>query len=458
MRRRTLFKKKEIIPTLTLSSTSGTINNSGGTKTFTALYNGIVVKDYSIIVTCDSEWVSTSYTISNGNIRLSCGNNVSSTRYAYINVTYNGLTARYQLKQNSGSWRISPTSSSIKYSQTATRFNIIVNGSTYTGTDYTISESLDWVTTTKSGGTVNVSMTQNTSENVRNGVITINYQGFELEYQIIQSGVTFTIEHEMILTHGESNSSGATTTYITDGGVTSQYNGVLTLSSDQSWASPSRRTGALADGLIRVTATSPNQTSSPRFATITATFGEQSKTIIFAQMPQTYNTIDGYTYVDMGSGLKWATNYVGATNEIESNNYYQWGAGGTTYQNTDQFYTGDTILPLSVDTARQVMGGNWRMPTKEEAEMLNNACEFYHSTFDRVDGYAIKSITNNNIIFTSNTGYYSFTSKVEGIGRWWTSTNAKNYSPQDKGSAYNVTPSTVTYWSRSVGLPIRGVQ
>jgi len=66
------------------------------------------------------------------------------------------------------------------------------------------------------------------------------------------------------------------------------------------------------------------------------------------------------------SGTLWATMNVGASSESEYGNYYQYGKGADDYSITSSqpSYSGTEIpLDLSVDTARQVWGGDWHMPT-----------------------------------------------------------------------------------------------
>lgn len=101
--------------------------------------------------------------------------------------------------------------------------------------------------------------------------------------------------------------------------------------------------------------------------------------------PDPYN---GYDYVEI-NGLKWATKNVGATSETDPGLYFRWGeTRGYSAENVDQFalenyelsydgkmskYNNDdhlTILSFEDDAARANMGGEWRMPTKEDLESL----------------------------------------------------------------------------------------
>lgn len=106
-----------------------------------------------------------------------------------------------------------------------------------------------------------------------------------------------------------------------------------------------------------------------------------------------------YEYVDLGlpSGLLWAKRDIGSINEFKHGDYYRWGesiatteyeirndrkdrfnwpyysyspdgtnANMTKYNATDQ----KTILDLEDDTAHNIMGGNWRMPTHDDYREL----------------------------------------------------------------------------------------
>ena len=111
------------------------------------------------------------------------------------------------------------------------------------------------------------------------------------------------------------------------------------------------------------------------------------------------NNIKQTEYVDLGlpSGLKWAKCNVGAKTETDYGDYFQWGEiephdADTPYDwanykygdgwNFSKYNTltlcgetpdGKTTLDLEDDAARANMGGEWRMPTKDEfQELLDN--------------------------------------------------------------------------------------
>lgn len=175
--------------------------------------------------------------------------------------------------------------------------------------------------------------------------------------------------------------------------------------------------------------------------------------------------VDGYEVVDLGlpSGLLWATYNVGATKEEEYGNYYQWGAGAETYKNADQYHTGGTdpsyTMPSSADTARQVMGSGWRMPTYNELLELIQ-CTIYEFTYiDNVGGMKFTNKYNLNayVFFPSGGNYYygSYNSNNQN-GFIWSSTPANGLN-QAFALIIQRNSRTATYYYRSYGFSVRGV-
>ena len=164
-----------------------------------------------------------------------------------------------------------------------------------------------------------------------------------------------------------------------------------------------------------------------------------------------------YEYVDLGlpSGLKWAKCNVGATSETEYGYYFQWGdiedksksdCSWRTYEHCNGTYNtltkynnstsfGETLdnkttLDLEDDAAREHMGGNWRMPTRDEFRELfdytnNEWISNYKGT--GVNGRKFTSKTNGNSIFIPASGYRlgsSFRGQGRGGDVWSSSLNA----------------------------------
>ena len=118
----------------------------------------------------------------------------------------------------------------------------------------------------------------------------------------------------------------------------------------------------------------------------------------------------GHAYVDLGlpSGTKWATMNVGASSETDYGNYYQYGKGAAQYAETygGSIYSGvENPLATSADTAAQVWGSSWHMPTQTQFEELTANTTYEWTTIGGVSGGK----------FTAQNGNYVF---FPAAGRW----------------------------------------
>ena len=128
----------------------------------------------------------------------------------------------------------------------------------------------------------------------------------------------------------------------------------------------------------------------------------------------------GHEFVDLGlpSGTKWATMNVGASSETDYGNYYQYGKGAAQYAATsgDSNYSGtEDPLDSSVDTASQVWGGSWHMPTRAQMQELTA-----NTTYQWVTNYKGSGInggtftaTNGAVLFIPAAGYWGNGSQGE---------------------------------------------
>ena len=137
---------------------------------------------------------------------------------------------------------------------------------------------------------------------------------------------------------------------------------------------------------------------------------EQENEVHYNPWVDPYN---GHAYVDLGlpSGTKWATMNVGASSETDYGNYYQYGKGAAQYAATsgDSNYGGtEDPLDSSVDTASQVWGGSWHMPTRTQIQELTA-----NTTYQWVANYKGSGI--NGGIFTATNGAVLF---IPAAGRW----------------------------------------
>lgn len=214
------------------------------------------------------------------------------------------------------------------------------------------------------------------------------------------------------------------------------------------------------------------------------------------------STINGHEYVDLGlpSRLLWATCNIGASRPENTGLYFAWGEtegytegekpdgytwetykfGGNDNGNQSKYNSYDGLLTLQPedDAAHVNMGGDWRMPTKDDfLELIENtepgdgADEIgYISNYNGtgVNGILRKGKNGNSIFFPStyaldnihyvngkggNNYYFSSSKKSESInGR----RDAFEFYPSDPGKysgSVTVIPSVYAY----IGTNIRGV-
>ena len=139
-----------------------------------------------------------------------------------------------------------------------------------------------------------------------------------------------------------------------------------------------------------------------------------------------------YEYVDLGLSVNWATFNVGARQPEEYGYYYSWGeiepksnydwstykyCNGTlntlTKYCTNSSYgtvDGKTVLDCEDDVAYIKWGGNWRMPTIEEAAELLRNCTLTNTTQNGVNGFIVRSnipgYTEQTIFLPAAGGYH----------------------------------------------------
>ena len=170
----------------------------------------------------------------------------------------------------------------------------------------------------------------------------------------------------------------------------------------------------------------------------------------------------GYEFVDLGlpSGKLWATCNVGATKETEYGDYYMYGKGSRKYNSSDSYYHGNALSP-SLDTVTQVMGSEWRTPTRGEFQELINETNYEWVTDfngSGINGGKFTSKTNPNAyIFFPAAGYYMDGSlKSEGSEGYVlssTSVDDDNIFTFYFGNRYY----GVGYAKRKIGNSVRGV-
>lgn len=173
----------------------------------------------------------------------------------------------------------------------------------------------------------------------------------------------------------------------------------------------------------------------------------------------------GHPYVEI-AGVKWAKYNVGATSETEYGDYYQYGKGADTYQVTSgqSDYSGnENPLAASADTATQVWGGQWHMPTQAELNSLTANTNFtFETDFNGsgVNGGKFTDKTDSSkYIFIPAAGYYVSGSltQVGELGDIWSSSIDGSNRAYYLVSHYNGFTNVSTAMYREFGFPIRPV-
>ena len=173
-----------------------------------------------------------------------------------------------------------------------------------------------------------------------------------------------------------------------------------------------------------------------------------------------------YEFVDLGlpSGTLWAKCNVGAEHEYDFGDYYKYGKGSEQYIKDDTYYNGtEDPLAAAADTAAQVMGNGWHMPTKDQfEELIANTTFTWEENFDGSGKEGGKfTAANGNYVFFPATGYYFYgDDNVHDPRRFnvWTSTPNGNSSAYQFKCYYNNSTPSLNSSSRSFGFTVRGVK
>lgn len=120
-------------------------------------------------------------------------------------------------------------------------------------------------------------------------------------------------------------------------------------------------------------------------------------------------------FVDLGTGLKWATCNLGATKPWQTGGYYNY---PSTYED---------VAGTSLDIVKNALGAAYRMPTREELEQLCNICSWTEKVENGVKGMRCTG-TNGNSIFFPYAGY------IESSSNYYNEYYQQGYS--DKSTLY----------------------
>ena len=229
------------------------------------------------------------------------------------------------------------------------------------------------------------------------------------------------------------------------------------------------------------------------------------------------STLKMREYVDLGTGVKWATCNVGAENPWDYGDYFAWGAtmpyykaghsqdspcndwidgkdgynwksypfmedGQAIWERITKYtfaddqtegiwydgggnFIGDnkTVLEFEDDAARANWGGKWRTPTDAEWTWLRNNCTWtwtadYLGDGSNKAGRIVTSNVNGNVIFLPAAGYRKNDSLyTAGNGYYWSSSLYVNYSDFARHVNFNFGGVYRTYEDRSYGQSVRPV-
>lgn len=185
----------------------------------------------------------------------------------------------------------------------------------------------------------------------------------------------------------------------------------------------------------------------------------------------TITTATGREAVQLwADGPYWATFNVGATNYTDSGGYYTWGG---TYNNNpesegyvwnDDHHISTGSISSIFDTAAKLWNANWRMPTKDEFDLLLNCVMVRNkpeSIMTSVTFSGEGDYSETNVVLSTKGRIGNDKTKIEndGNGYYWSSAS---YSSSSNTTGFSLSlphtnsPST-TFASKSWGLSVRAV-
>ncbi len=178
-------------------------------------------------------------------------------------------------------------------------------------------------------------------------------------------------------------------------------------------------------------------------------------------------TLTAGEVVDLGLSVYWASCNLGASKPEEYGDYYAWGETAPknryeednyTYYNsstTEYIDIGSEISGTEYDAAHVNLGGDWRMPTKAEAQELIDKCTWEWVQVNDVNGYKVTG-PSGKTIFLPAAGYkdYILSSNKKQLLYWTGTKSSIGYARELYGaSSYKGIGARSMY----VGLSIRPV-
>lgn len=166
--------------------------------------------------------------------------------------------------------------------------------------------------------------------------------------------------------------------------------------------------------------------------------------------------------VDMGLGTLWSATNLGADFAWETGSHYAWGETKTKQSYVENNYTyyrqviGNDISKTWHDAAQQELGGDWRMPTKDEWHELLFSVEHEWVSIQGHQGYLFTAKNGEHLFFPANGYRYDQNVGTPDEGYYWTSTSSNidnayvTYLPSNSWGISN--------YGRYIGIGIRPVK
>ena len=148
---------------------------------------------------------------------------------------------------------------------------------------------------------------------------------------------------------------------------------------------------------------------------------------------------------------------------FDSSNAPTYGKSISTLQSEGWIVTrdGTYVLAPEHDAAQKYWGGDWRMPTRQEFDDLNNKCDWIWTTMNGVYGYIVRgrgSYASNSIFLPcAGCGFGTSLNDAGFYGSYWSSVTDSDYDYAwglDFHSSYHST----TFGGRYCGWSVRPLQ